>query len=361
MEGEGQATIEELAVPLDTVNLARYMSQNVPGYIGPITARQFSKGLSNPKYLVTDEGSQKKYVIKRKPPGKLLIETAHQVEREYRVIHALQTHTDVPVPKVYALCEDQSVIGSTFFIMEFLQGRVFQDHPTLDHLSPSDRRKCLQSVMEAIGKLHKADPVKIGLYGQKGYTKMGNAYERQMNTWLRSEQAYLKVRAKDGTPNYTIDGHDKMLEWMKKNIVKDEIAVMHGDCGISNMIFHPTEPRVLALIDWENCIIGHPLSDLATIISTFLRPLTLPPDFPTTEELMRWYCREVGRPYPVPGFDFCMCWNSFKVCIQYQGIWARGNTPGQESPETARAVTPQTFARQNMLALQFARAGGAKL
>ncbi|KAJ3339524.1 hypothetical protein HDU93_008055 [Gonapodya sp. JEL0774] len=358
---EGQATIDELFVPVDLKSLGSYMSTVVPGYVGPITAKQFSKGLSNPKYLVTDEGSGKKYVIKRKPPGKLLIETAHQVEREYRVIHALQSHTDVPVPRVYALCEDQSVIGGTFFIMDFMQGRVFQERPLLEHLSPADRVKCLESVMDTAAKLHKADPVKIGLYGQVGFTKMGNAYERQINTWIRSEQAYLKVKGRDGSPNYTIKAHDKMLHWMRSNLPKDEIAVMHGDFGIHNMIFHPTEPRVIALIDWENCTIGHPLSDLATIIGNYTRPTALPEGFPTTTELMQRYCRSVGRPYPIPNFDVCMCWNFFKTAIQLQGIWARGQTPGLESPESARSASPEAFERTNDLALSFAQSGGAKL
>ncbi|KAI9004956.1 kinase-like domain-containing protein [Hyaloraphidium curvatum] len=364
--GEGQRVIDELFVPIDLDSFARWARPRIPGFKGPLTAKQFSKGLSNPKYLITDEGTGDRYVVKRKPPGKLLIETAHQVDREFRVLDALGRHApDVPIPKVYGLCEDDSVIGATFFVMEFCPGRVFQDRPTLTHLPPNERRECMMDFIRSMAKLHKADPVQIGLYGQKGYTKMGNGYPRQMATWLRSEQAYLAAMKRWNDPtakDWEIQGHDQLIDWMNKNLVKDEIACMHGDLGLHNVIFHPTRPKLRAMLDWENCTIAHPLSDLATIIGSYYKPsFELPEGFPTTDELMKAYCAEVGRPYPIPGFNFCLTWNAVKLMIQLQGIWARSLDPQQRSPESqtdASKLLPG-FRRWNALALEFSGLGPA--
>lgn len=249
--GEGQKVIEELAVPLDKDALTSYLKPRIPGFIGPITAKQFSKGLSNPKYLVEDVGTGKQYVVKRKPPGELLIATAHQVEREYRVLYALgQHHPELPIPKVYALCEDTKVIGAAFFAMEFLKGNVYQDNPYLLHMSPSDRRAAMLDFIRAMAKLHKVDPVKVGLYGMPGYTKMGDGYPRQMATWLRSETAYVKALQKldPDWKSWEIRGHDQLINWMNKNLVPDETRIMHGDFGLHNVIFHPTEPRVIGIV-----------------------------------------------------------------------------------------------------------------
>ncbi|KAI9027057.1 aminoglycoside phosphotransferase, partial [Hyaloraphidium curvatum] len=356
--GEGQKVIDELAVPLDVPALERYLRPLIPGFVGPITAKQFSKGLSNPKYLITDAGTGRQYVTKRKPPGELLIATAHQVEREYRVLYALgKYHPELPIPKVYALCEDKSVIGASFFVMDFLRGNVFQDNPYLLHMTPADRRAAILDFIRAMAKLHKVDPVKIGLFGVPGYTRMGDGYPRQMATWMRSGDAYVAALRKLAPDfgEWNIRGYAELVKWMQKNIVPDEVAIMHGDFGLHNVIFHPTEPRVIGIIDWENCTLAHPLSDLATLIGNYWGD-SGPPGFPTCDEMIREYCKEAGRAYPIPGFDFCLVWNAVKVMVQSQGVYARGLDPVQASPESLKGndVRLRRFKEMNAVALELA-------
>src|SRR5215472_3467494 len=232
---------------LPLTRLEGWMRDHIDGFRGPLAAEQFEGGQSNPTYkLLAGSGS---CVLRRKPAGQLL-PSAHAVDREYRVMRAL-SGTAVPVPRVYALCEDDRVIGSAFYVMEFLDGRIFWD-PRLPGLSPAERRAMFQSMNTVIAALHSVNFVKLGL---AEFGRPGNYMARQVARWSRQYQASETAKQ---------PAMDRLIEWLPRRLPPEgEARIVHGDYRIDNLVFHPTEPRVIGVLDWELSTIGDPLADFA--------------------------------------------------------------------------------------------------
>lgn len=303
---------------IDAVKLEAYMAANIPGFTPPVAIEQFRGGQSNPTYRLTD-GAGKQYVLRRKPPGKLL-KSAHAVDREYRVITALWD-TPAPVPKTYALCEDEDVAGSMFFIMDCVEGRVFWE-PWLPTLEVSERPSFYDGMNDAIAKLHMVDCDKVGL---GDYGKPGNYFARQISRWGGQYQADPEAGR--------IEAMDRLIEWLPENIPDgDETTIVHGDCRLDNMIFHPTEPRVIALLDWELSTLGHPLADfsynclqyrLAPDVFSGMRDMDLAAmGIPSEEDYVAAYCARTGRD-GIADFDYYIAFNLFRLAAILHGILGR--------------------------------------
>ncbi len=229
----------------DVPTLERYLRAQIDGFEGPLTAVQFEGGQSNPTFRLDAGG--RSYVLRRKPPGKLL-PSAHAVDREFRVMRAL-AGTAVPVARCHCLCTDETVIGSMFYVMDFVPGRVLWD-PLLPGMTPPDRAAIFDEANRVIAALHSIDPAAVGL---ADYGKPGNYFARQIDRWSR------QYKASETEP---IPAMDRLIEWLPHNVPPgDETAIVHGDFRLDNLIFHPTEPRVLAVLDWELSTLGHPMAD----------------------------------------------------------------------------------------------------
>ena len=232
---------------IDEAALERYLTEHVRGFRGPIELRQFQGGQSNPTYYMRAGSGE--YVLLRKPPGKLL-PSAHAVDREYRVITALQG-SGVPVPRTYVLCEDPAVVGTSFYLMDCVHGRVFAD-PLLPGVSPADRRALYDQFAEILARLHRVDWKAIGL---DDFGRPGNYFARQIHRWATQYRA---------SETEKIDAMERLMVWLPENIPADDtVTLVHGDYRPGNMIVHPTEPRVLAVLDWELSTLGHALGDLS--------------------------------------------------------------------------------------------------
>ncbi|KAI7857999.1 kinase-like domain-containing protein [Circinella umbellata] len=316
---------------LNEKTLEAYLVANVAGFIAPLEIKQFKHGQSNPTYLIKD-GNKQQYVLRKKPPGALLSSTAHAVEREYRIIKALGESTDVPVPKVYTLCNDKSVIGTPFYVMEFLQGRIFED-VRMPSISYEERRQCWFSAMETLAKLHRVNYKSIGL---GDYGKSSGFYERQIRSLGKVSAAQAAATDEDtGAVVGPIPRLDELFAWFKRNQANDEATIVHGDYKIDNLVYHPTEPRVIGILDWELSTIGHPLSDLSNLLQPFYVPAdtslimrgfknsTEPLPIPNSDELMKTYCTTVGRPYPIDRWLFAVAFSFFRLAVITQGIAAR--------------------------------------
>ena len=301
---------------LDLGRLEHYMEEHVEGFSGPLEAVQFKGGQSNPTYRL--EAGGKRYVLRRKPPGKLL-PSAHAVDREHRVLTALR-ESAVPVARTYALCEDETVVGTPFYIMDCIDGRIFWE-PTLPGLRPPERRAVYEAMNETIAQLHGVDYESVGLgdFGRPG-TYVG----RQIGRWSKQYRASETER---------IGAMDRLMEWLPAHIPEgDETAIVHGDFRLDNLIFHPTEPRVLAVLDWELSTLGHPLGDFSYNCMLYrfepalfaglkgfdLQKLGLP----TEEEYVAAYCRRTGRGR-IRDWDFYMAYNMFRLAAILQGIMGR--------------------------------------
>ncbi len=321
----------------DPAALEAWMIDHVMGFSGPLGVEQFKGGQSNPTYRVTAGG--KAYVLRRKPPGKLL-PSAHAVDREYRIITALAA-TDVPVAKSHALCLDETVIGTAFYIMDYIDGRVFWD-PGLPELARDQRRAIYDAMNDVIARLHRIDYAAIGL---RDYGRPGNYVLRQIDRWTRQYRS---------SETDTIAAMDRLIDWLPKNAPPDEeTSIIHGDFRIDNMIFHPTEPRVVAVLDWELSTLGNPLADFAY----HMMPWRLGPqhyrgllgsdlaalDIPTEEEGCALYCRRTGRS-ALPYWDFYIAFNMFRLAAILQGIMGRvregtaASTRALESGRRARGI-----------------------
>ncbi|OZJ04403.1 hypothetical protein BZG36_02396 [Bifiguratus adelaidae] len=341
----GQSTSEvRPGHQLDRGKLETYLVENIPGFKPPLEIKQFKLGQSNPTYLLVD-GDKMKYVLRKKPPGSLISSTAHAVEREYRVIKALGEKTDVPVPKVYLLCEDRSIIGTPFYVMKFLEGRIFSD-VRLPSLSVEEQRACWFNVIDTLAKLHAVDYKAIGL---EGYGKPTGFYERQIRSLTRTSNAQAEVMDEKGEKVGQIPRLQEMMSWFMKNQVKDETSIVHGDYKVDNVIFHPTEPRIIGILDWELSTIGHPLSDLANLLMPFFAPNDGPIlgfmghehelTIPKADELMQRYCHARNRPYPIERWGFCAAFADFRLSVIMQGISARvarGQASSAEAKNYAR-------------------------
>ncbi len=320
----------------DVGQLEAWLKANVEGYKGPLEVQQFKGGQSNPTFkLVTPE---RKYVLRRKPPGKLL-PSAHAVDREYRVIKALG-QTDVPVAKAYALCEDDSVIGTAFYVMDCVEGRIFWDQ-RLPELNRDERGQIFDAMNRTIAALHSVDYNAVGL---SDFGKAGDYFARQIARWSKQYKA---------SETEHIPAMEKLIEWLPANIPPgDEVSVVHGDYRMDNMIFHPTEPRVVAVLDWELSTLGHPLGDFTYHLMSW----RLAPDvfrgiqgvdfaalgIPDEAEYCRRYCQRTGRD-GIPHLEFYMAYNMFRIAGILQGIMGRvkdGTAASQHAIESGKRAKP---------------------
>jgi len=318
----------------DEARLDAWMAEHVEGYTGSLQVRQFKGGQSNPTFWLAD--GEREYALRKKPPGKLL-QSAHMVDREFRVMHALRD-TDVPTAKMYALCEDDSVIGTSFFVMEYVKGRIFWN-VQLSELEPVERTAIYEELARVLAAIHQVDLDATGLsdYGRP------NAYvARQVKRWTKQYQA---SQTADLGPMNTL------IEWLPANIPDDEVtSLVHGDYRLDNLIFHPTESRALAVIDWELSTLSHPLSDLA--YSCMLYDVMLPKigglagvDFatsgiPSEDAFVARYCELVGRD-GVPDLNYYKAFSLFRLAAIAQGVYKRsldGNASSTEASMFGAAV-----------------------
>jgi len=322
----------------DVAALEKYLREHVEGLSGPLTVEQFRGGQSNPTFRLTAGG--RRYVMRRKPPGKLL-PSAHAVDREYRVTTAL-AGTDVPVARTYALCTDESVIGAMFYVMDYVEGRVLWD-PRLPGMSPAERAATYDEMNRVIAALHRVDFAAIGL---ADYGKPGNYFQRQIDRWSRQYKA---------SETEKIEAMDRLIEWLPANIPADDATtIVHGDYRIDNMIFHPDEPRVLAVLDWELSTLGHPMADFSYHMMAWrlsaaefrgLRGADLPAlGIPSEGEYLARYLERTGGHALAPqDWSFCMAYNMFRAAAIFQGVMARavaGNAASAQAVETGRRARP---------------------
>jgi aminoglycoside phosphotransferase (APT) family kinase protein len=323
------ATLVAPVHAFDESALAAYLRAHVADFSGPIDVEQFQGGQSNPTYRVT--AGDHRYVLRRKPPGKLL-PSAHAIDREYRVMAAL-ADTDVPVAKMVALCDDAAVVGTVFYLMEYVEGRVLWD-PTLPGMPPAARAAHYEELNRVQAALHQVDYQAAGL-GDFG--KPGQYIERQIARWSKQYEAGGAER---------IPSMDALIEWLPRHVPPgDETSIVHGDFRLDNVIFHPTEPRVLAVLDWELSTLGHPLSDFAyQVMAWRLAPGQFRglkgADFaalgiPTEAEYVATYCRRTGRA-SIPNWEFYLIFNMFRIAAILHGVLARalqGNAASRNALE----------------------------
>jgi aminoglycoside phosphotransferase (APT) family kinase protein len=339
---EGTRPVAE-AHRFDVQALERYMAANVEGFVPPLRVEQFKGGQSNPTYRLV-AGNGKAYVMRRKPPGKLL-PSAHAVDREYRVVTAL-AKTGFPVARTHALCTDESVIGTMFYVMDCVEGRVIWD-PQVPGVAKEERAALFDAMNSTIARLHTVDFAAIGL---ADYGKPGNYFARQIDRWSR------QYKASETEP---IEAMDRLIEWLPRNIpAGDETSIVHGDFRVDNMIFHKTEPRVLAVIDWELSTLGHPLADFSYHVMAWrlsgqeyrgLRGLDLAAmGVPSESEYVARYLERTGLPAPSEkDWAFCMAYNMFRAAAIFQGVMARalaGNAASAQAMDTGRRARPMAEA-----------------
>lgn len=330
--------------PIDQAALERFIDQNVPEIKTPVELKQFGFGQSNPTYQLTD-ATKKRYVLRKKPPGKILSKTAHRVDREYKIIHALEK-TDVPVPKAYILCEDDSVVGTPFYIMEFLDGR-FIDNAAIPGVSGEERREMWRDAVRTLAKLHRVNPKDVGL---ENFGKPNGFYKRQLRTFAGLAEAQAAAKDKEtGEEVGQLPHFQDLISFFgeEKNQPYDRGVLFHGDYKIDNVVFHKTEPRVIGILDWEMATIGHPLADLCNLnqgftISNatktwprkhadyaFLDPSNSRstwkehPGLPTREECIKWYQEDVGFQVSEKDIAWATAFAMFRDSIIFQGIAAR--------------------------------------
>jgi aminoglycoside phosphotransferase (APT) family kinase protein len=304
------------AHPFDEAGLAAFLRERVAPFAGPLAVEQFQGGQSNPTYRVT--AGDRRYVLRRKPPGKLL-PSAHAVDREHRVMAAL-AGTGVPVARMIALCNDPAVIGTAFYLMEYVEGRVLWD-PTLPGMTPAARTAHYDELVRVLATLHQVDYASVGL---ADFGRPGQYVERQIGRWSKQYEAAGAER---------IPAMDALIGWLPRHVPPgDETAIVHGDYRLDNVIFHPTEPRVLAVLDWELATLGHPLSDFAYHAMVWR---LAPGEFrglkgcdfaalgiPTEEQYVAAYCARTGRA-SIPHWEFYLIFNLFRIAAILHGVLAR--------------------------------------
>ncbi len=334
----------------DEAALVRWMEAHVDGFAGPLTIEQFTGGQSNPTYRLTTPG--RRYVLRRKPPGPLL-KGAHAIEREARVMTALR-QTGFPVPQVHGLCLDETVIGTPFFVMEMVEGRIIWD-ARFPEVPRAERPAYFDAMGATLARLHRIDATAIGL---GDYGRPGNYFHRQIARW---SSQYLEDVEAGRDPEM-----DRLIAWLPDHVPPGEdSAIVHGDFRCDNMIFHPSEPRVVAVLDWELSTLGHPLADF-TYHTMMYR---MPPDIvaglvgadlaalniPSESEAVAAYCARTGRA-SIPAYDFYVAFNFFRMAAIFHGIKGRA-LRGTASSASARERAEQ-FPRLARLAREAMEACG---
>lgn len=333
---------------LDTAKLQPYLEQHAPGFSGDLTYEKFPGGQSNPTFKLSAGG--KHYVLRRKPPGELL-KSAHAVDREFKVISALHG-TDVPVAEAYCLCEDESVIGSMFYVMEYMEGRVFWDSQLPEIESNTERAAIYDEMNRVLAALHNVDIDSVGL---SDYGKPGNYFERQVGRWTKQYRA-------------SETGHspamEKLIEWLPANMPADDgtVCLVHGDYRIDNVMFHPTEPRIIAVLDWELSTLGNPLADLAYQCMAWALPAgagisglggvdRAALGIPSDEEYVASYCARTGRD-SIDNWNFYLVFCFFRLAAILQGVKKRaeiGTASSAEADSRGAMVEPLAQAGINLI------------
>lgn len=313
--------------------LHAYMRSHVDGFSGDLNVEQFKGGQSNPTFKLTAHG--KHYVLRTKPgPASKLLPSAHAIDREYRVMDALQK-AGFPAARQYALCTDESVIGRAFYIMEFIDGRVLWDQ-SLPGMEPGARAAIYDEMNRVMAQLHTID---YGAIGLADYGKPGNYFARQIDRWTR------QYKASETEP---IPAMDRLIEWLPHHIPSgDDTTIVHGDYRMDNLIFHPTEPRILAVLDWELSTLGHPLADFSYhCMSWHIAPgefrgiggLDLAAlGIPSEDTYIARYSERTGRHVDAADFRFCLAYNLFRMAGILQGIMKRYVDGTAASPQALKA------------------------
>jgi aminoglycoside phosphotransferase (APT) family kinase protein len=323
----------------DTARLGQYLAERIEGFSPPSIVRQFKGGQSNPTYqLITPN---KKYVLRRKPPGKLL-PSAHAVDREFRILSALYP-TGFPVAKPCLLCEDESIIGTMFYVMEHVEGRIYWG-PLLPDQTPQQRHAIYHAMNETFARLHNLDWRALGL---DDFGKPGNYVARQIARWTKQYKA---------SETEHIDEMEKLIEWLPQHLPEaPRDAIVHGDYRLDNMVLHPTKPQVLAVLDWELCTIGDPMADFTYHLMQWQMPgkgsntgrtllnADLPSlGIPSMDEYTAWYLRRTIGQNP-PELDYYAAYNFFRLAGILQGIVGRvrdGTAASAQGAENAARVRP---------------------
>jgi aminoglycoside phosphotransferase (APT) family kinase protein len=314
----------------DVGRLAAHLERHLPDFRGPVEVLQFQGGQSNPTYQIATPTA--KYVMRSKPgPAAKLLPSAHAVEREFHVMRALAAQ-GIPVPWTLLLVEDESVIGRAFYLMQHVEGRIFWDQ-SLPDLDRGERASIYDEMNRVIARLHSVDIERAGL---ADYGKAGNYFERQIGRWSKQYRASETDR---------IEAMDRLIEWLPKHIpAGDETTVVHGDYRMDNLIFHPTEPRIIAILDWELSTLGHPLADFSYHCMSW----HIPPGafrgiagldlaalgIPDEQEYIRRYVERTGRP-AIEHWNFYLAYNLFRIAAILQGVYKRA-TEGLASSDNAR-------------------------
>jgi aminoglycoside phosphotransferase (APT) family kinase protein len=330
--------------------LEAYLAAHLPGFAGPLGVRQFSGGQSNPTYLL--ETPARSYVLRRKPPG-ITLASAHAVDREFRVLRALSV-TGFPVPQPHHYCDNPGVIGSPFYLMERVAGRVLWD-PALADVPLAERRAFHEALVRNLARLHALD---VGALGLTDFGKPGNAFARQISRWGRQYQADPEAGR--------IPDMDLLVGWLPQHIPPgDDLALVHGDYRLDNVMFAQGSPKVAAVIDWELSTLGHPLADLTYLLLMYKFPQSLMKSLagldpaalgvPTEDEAVALYCQAAGRPL-LRERDFYHAYNLFRfaaICHGIRGRMIKGNASSAQAERYARHVEPLAA-----LAVKHARRAG---
>jgi aminoglycoside phosphotransferase (APT) family kinase protein len=319
--------------PDNSQALDAWAEAHVQGWRGPSAAKKFATGQSNPTYLI--EAPSGRYVLRRKPPGKLL-KSAHMIEREFRVLRALEG-TGFPAPRALALCEDDSVIGTAFYIMAHVDGRIFWD-PALPELPREGRRPIYDAMNEGLAKLHAIDVAAAGL---SDFGRPGSYFARQLQRWTEQYRA---------SETETVDDMDRLIVWLGQNVPADDgrVALVHGDWRIDNMIFDAHSSRLLAVLDWELSTLGHPFADLAYQCMQWRLPNAgafrglagvdrAAFGIPTEADYVADYCRRAGLK-AIPDWTFLIAFSFFRVAAIVQGVYKRSLDGNASNPERARQM-----------------------
>ncbi|GAB1523488.1 hypothetical protein RhiTH_006638 [Rhizoctonia solani] len=331
----------EIRANIDIQSLNKYLGQHGRGIRVPVEVKQFKYGQSNPTYFLTDN-SGTRFVMRKKPGGQLLSPTAHAVEREYKILQAIHTHNTrnkskayIPIPQPILLCEDSSVIGTPFYVMEFLDGRIFSD-PRMLEIPKEDRKQCWLSAVRSLAALSSLVPSRGGT---REFWPPHPIFPSANQILIQAQAKVVDVETKE--PVGPVPDYDEMIAWYREHLPdesKTGLRVVHGDYKIDNLVFHPTEPRVIGILDWELCTLGSPLADLANLLMPYhVDPAEVPPPSAISgfkgqppdavpcslEELERTFFDGFGVTYPITEMVFANSWMMFRLSIISQGIAAR--------------------------------------